>query len=303
VTILDSKPTAHYLARCAQCIRPVRGTSPRLSCPECGQQLTGDRLFAVTRDASCDGRCMTAVKASCACACGGENHGAAWSVGGLPTYTTEETETALRAYRARVAREEAERRKRQEAKARAARRAFDQWAEGCADIVEYLAAADYDSANMFILDMQRQADELKPLTERQEDAVRRCMDYDRRRAETAEKRAREAAQAQPVPTGKAITVEGEIVHTKSEEHYFGHGGMTDKMLIKGDDGWKVWTTIPAGLKSIGRPDPGGDFWGIKGKRVRFTADVTATEDDQTFGRAKRPRGAKFLPEKVAEDQP
>ncbi len=73
------------------------------------------------------------------------------------------------------------------------------------------------------------------------------------------------------------------------------------MLVKGDDGWKVWTTVPAALKTIGRFSDDGDFWGIKGKRVRFTADVTAKSDDPTFGTAKRPRKAEIIPETIKEN--
>ncbi len=218
MTIIGTpQPTRFYLARCAACVCPVRGESPALDCPECGQRLKAERLFAVTRDGSCNGKCMSAVRPDCSCSCGGENHGARW---GLPTYTTEETESELRAYRARVAREKAEAEKRAEAAARAKRRAFDRWAEGRDDIVTYLKAA-YDNANDFVDAMADLIRRSEPLTERQETAVRRCMDYDRRRAEIAEQRAREAAEAKPVPTGKAITVEGTVVHTRSDEHYFG----------------------------------------------------------------------------------
>ncbi|MEU2086896.1 hypothetical protein ABZ569_34145 [Streptomyces albus] len=208
--------------------------------------------------------------------------------------TTEETETALRAYRARVAQEEEKRRKRAQAQAAAARRAFEQWSTGREDVIAYLRETDLEQASDFVFDMSRLVRQFQPLTERQEAAVRRCMEYDRRRAAYAEQRAREAAEAQPVPTGQAITVEGEIIYAKCEEHYFGRGGTTDKMLVKGDGGWKVWSTVPAGLKRVGRAAPDDDFWGIKGKRVRFVADVTAAEDDKTFGRAKRPRSVKVL---------
>lgn len=290
--ILGSEPTGYFLARCAPCVRPVRGDSAALHCPECGQRLKGDRLFAVTRDASCDGRCMSAVRSSCSCSCGGANHGAGWSVGGPPTWTTEETEAALNIYRARVAQEETKRRQLAKAKTDAARREFEQWSAGREDIVTYLTGADPEEANEFVLDMARQARQLKPLTERQESGVRKCMEYDRRRAEAAEQRAREAAEAQPVPTGKAITVEGEIVHTTVQDNPFGPGG-TYKMLVKGADGWKVWTTIPSGIRDLYR-GRAGDAFGLRGRHVRFTADIAASEDDQCFGRAKRPRAPEML---------
>lgn len=62
-------------------------------------------------------------------------------------------------------------------------------------------------------------------------------------------------------------------------------GDTIKMLIKGDDGWKVWSTVP---DSIPLDEP------LKGKRVRIRAEINASKDDPEFGIAKRPRFLGFV---------
>lgn len=102
-------------------------------------------------------------------------------------------------------------------------------------------------------------------------------------AETARKAAELAAQppAQPVPAGKAV-VEGEIVSTRWQDNPYGPGGCV-KMLVLVDAGWKVWGTKPAALDDAG-----------VGDRVRFTATVSPSDDDPSFGFFKRPTKAEML---------
>ena len=47
--------------------------------------------------------------------------------------------------------------------------------------------------------------------------------------------------------------------------------------------YRVWATKPAGLSSAGRGD-----------RVHFIAELTRSENDETFAFAKRPRKARLL---------
>lgn len=77
----------------------------------------------------------------------------------------------------------------------------------------------------------------------------------------------------PAPEGKVV-VEGVIVHTEWRESAYG-GSL--KMIVKADEGWKVWSTLPASLT-------GAD----KGDRVRFTATLTRSDRDQGFAFASRP---------------
>lgn len=83
------------------------------------------------------------------------------------------------------------------------------------------------------------------------------------------------------PTGK-VTVEGEILSTKTVESAF--GGWQVKMLVRltGKEEIRVWGTCPS--KLLGRE--------IKGKRVRFTA--TFTPQEKGFGFFSRPSQATII---------
>jgi len=89
-----------------------------------------------------------------------------------------------------------------------------------------------------------------------------------------------------VVTGKGVTIEGVIASTKSKESQF---GTQCKMVVKCDDGSKVWSTIPSQID-----DGNTNLQDFVGKRVRFVANVTASDDDSSFGFASRPRKAEFV---------
>lgn len=88
-----------------------------------------------------------------------------------------------------------------------------------------------------------------------------------------------------VPTGRVV-IEGTVLSTKSVEQQAGPYGTqwVTKMLVQADEGWKVWSTLPSSLPASTD----------KGDRIRFTATVTASDDDPTFGFAKRPAKAEVL---------
>ncbi|MFG2847463.1 hypothetical protein ACGF12_30485 [Kitasatospora sp. NPDC048296] len=227
------------------------------------------------------------VRAVCSCSCGGANHGGAFGA----QSTQEETEQAVAAYRARVAKEEDKRAKAAAAARRRAEREFEAWstaAPGRAELLAYLSEGPHD--NEFVADMADQVAQLRTLTERQEAAVGRCMEYARRRAEAEQRRAQDAVAAVPVPTGKALEITGEIVHARYEEGDYGRRGQF-KMLVRGDDGWRVWSTVPVALTPRISSTTVRD---LHGKRVRFTADVEPSPKDASYGFAKRPRKAEAL---------
>lgn len=82
----------------------------------------------------------------------------------------------------------------------------------------------------------------------------------------------ERATAKPVIEGR-IEITGKILAIKSEENYW---GMETKMLVRDDRGFKVWGTYPSALTAE------------QGEVVTFTATVTKSDDDETFGFYKRP---------------
>jgi hypothetical protein len=113
-------------------------------------------------------------------------------------------------------------------------------------------------------------------------SIMRDMARTERRAE--ERTAQEAIEAKassPVIEGR-ITVTGEVLSTKWQEGDFG-GAL--KMLVRDDRGFKLWGTVPAAIS----PD--------RGDRITFTATVTKSQDDETFGFFKRP--SKAFVEEVA----
>lgn len=288
--IVSSHPTAIFLGVCAPCVRPVRvtdeqarGKSTNFTCPECGRRGVAERLYAVTNAAEpCDGRCMGATGPSCSCQCGGKNHGGAYSL--RPTTETEVTAGALAGYRQRVATREAQARRRADATRTAAASAFDQWADEHRDIVDFLAGADIGYTDVFLDDMACLIRLNRPLTDNQAAAVRRVIAA---RQRFAEQKAAEQAAAQPVPTGDAVTITGEVVHTRRESNPYGPGSRCS-MLVKGD-GWRVWSSVPGSLASNLYK-----LSDLKGQHVRFVAAVTASADDASFGYAKRPRKAEMI---------
>ena len=106
----------------------------------------------------------------------------------------------------------------------------------------------------------------------------------RRAAREAEREAVVSSGVQ-VPTGRVV-VEGKVLSVKSQESQY---GTTWKMLVQHEDGWKVWGSIPASLR-----DEVSYYSDLKGQRVRFTAAVEASNDDQLFGFFKRPTKAQIV---------
>lgn len=94
--------------------------------------------------------------------------------------------------------------------------------------------------------------------------------------------AKEAVKATvpPVPEGR-VTVEGVVTTVKTYENDY---GTTVKMRVLADEGWSVWSTVPAQVRSELR----------QGDRVRFVGTVTRDGEDHTFGRVKRPAKGEVL---------
>ena len=283
IYMTSARPTTGYLGRCGPCMRPVRDTAIggsdhlAISCPDCGQALTAQRVYGTTNAMECDPRCEGAYGPICVCGCGGVNHGGSWSKAG--TMLADE----LAAYRAAQSAVEAKREARAVAKREAAQSAFGAWREAHPTLAKLLSSQDVDGS--FMTDMSWQVLRGEPLTERQTEVAERIMRED---AERVARIAAEAANAKPVPTGKAIQVTGEIVSVRVDDSPYGPG-MVCKMLVKGV-GWKVWVSVPKAIADVNASSPGNHF-GLMNKRVTLTADVERSRDDEAFGYGKRPRAA------------
>ena len=109
---------------------------------------------------------------------------------------------------------------------------------------------------------------------------------DKHRVAKAEQAARQAAEearranASDCPTGK-VTIEGEVTRLswKSSEY-----GDTLKMRVVSTEGYTVYGTVPRILE---------DDLEV-GDRVRFSATVTPSSDDSTFGFYKRPTKSEII---------
>lgn len=115
------------------------------------------------------------------------------------------------------------------------------------------------------------------LTHTQIDVVRSII---RARAVQAEAR----AEPGPVEEGRR-EIEGAV---RSVKLYDGDYGSSAKMVVDTDTGHRVFGTVPASLLD------GVDSEGLVGRRVRFTAAVERSRDDESFGFFKRPTKAGFI---------
>ena len=90
------------------------------------------------------------------------------------------------------------------------------------------------------------------------------------------RRETERSNTGPVPTGKRVEFDGEFVSHKIVD---GNFGLQHKMLIKLDNGSKIYLTMPTAFDLQTYP---------KGSRVKLRATVEASRDDVSFGFGRRP---------------
>ena len=91
------------------------------------------------------------------------------------------------------------------------------------------------------------------------------------------------AAAGPVPAGHKVEVEGDIVSIKTQSNKWGE---TVKMLVKLNNGAKVWGTCPSTFLEADVS---------LGDRVKFVAGkIDASRDDASFGFFSRPTRAKIM---------
>jgi hypothetical protein len=148
--------------------------------------------------------------------------------------------------------------------------AWAAWTAEHADVIEFLETARAGEPGTFVFEMKDAIAWKQALTERQVQVVRRI----------AEQQRAEAAVSTQVIEGR-IEVTGEVITTKEQDTMY---GLTVKMLVRDDRGFKVWGTVPSTL--LGE--------GVKGKRVAFTAKIEASRDDATFGFYSRPTKARIV---------
>lgn len=118
------------------------------------------------------------------------------------------------------------------------------------------------------------------LSPKQIQAIQNGIDRKKQRAAEAEA----LQHVEPLTEGR-YEIEGEILTIQQRESDY---GFVTKMLVKMDDGNKVWGTKPSKLYGIDQ-----------GARVKFTARITPSTDDKHFGFFSRPTKAEVLKEVAA----
>lgn len=285
--ILSSTATARFLGHCTTCDRPVAATvdghtsdHATITCPDCQSPCKAERLYGTVVAAHCNAACEGAHGPECVCACGGANHGGSWERPGpdLPA-------GQLAAYRADKARRAAQAQARRDAKKAAADETRTLWAAAHADVVTFLTTADIAWSD-FLTDLADQLDDRGELTPGQVEAVRRNI---ARQAERDAKRAADAARPTvPVVAGKGVEVTGEVIKVDVKDNPYAYNSNRVVMTVRDDRGFAVWGTVPGSLRDE------VSLTELVGRRVRFTANVEASDRDETFGFFKTPRRAEVL---------
>ena len=107
------------------------------------------------------------------------------------------------------------------------------------------------------------------------------------RIEKEAERAAEKANASPVPDdNERHIVAGVVLSTKYVDTMYGE---SFKMLLKTEEGYKLWGTVPSAIDNLDRGD-----------KISFVARLERSKDDDYFGFYKRPSKARILEEAMAE---
>ena len=136
-----------------------------------------------------------------------------------------------------------------------------------------------------------------------EKQVSMLLDIRRRDQERRARWAAETAAAPPCPTGRVL-IEGVVLSAKWKT---GNYGDSLKLTIKHDSGWKAWGSMPKSLEDAAYVDSRGEPRVylmattlpeyLRGRRVSFTATLSPSREDKSFGFYKRPgRDAVLHPE-------
>lgn len=154
------------------------------------------------------------------------------------------------------------------------------------DLAEWLEDYAGDERMFFLNEMKRAFDFYGYLTLGQAQATQRII------AKRIEKLAAQIAEgfpSVPSPDGNA-TVTGTIIYTKLDDGMY---GLVRKMMVKLDDGNKVFGTMPSSIENAIWGDNDHDFSPV-GVKVTFTATFTPKKDDVYFSYYKRPTKGRVI---------
>lgn len=148
------------------------------------------------------------------------------------------------------------------------------------------AWVDHMEENGFLQDLWSKAFDYD-LSEKQVAAAARSIE---RKLNHEAKIAEEKANSVEAPEGKHHMA-GVIRSVKLHEDNYGyHETYTWKMVVREDNGYTVWATVPSKILEAAHAE-GTDPEQLKGRRVEFTATLERSRTDNTFAFAKRPSKA------------
>lgn len=279
----------------------------KVNCPNCSEPVRLSYVLGNKSGYICDAMCMGATGRYCSCSCGGENHGG-WlrPIEFVPVWDREKAKAVqakrIATFNVRQAKKAAEK----EEKTRAGREALLTEYPVLAELLDEQSYALLNPDNYGFLRDMRDCVQNGQMTERQINAAVRSIgkthDRLKREAKWAEEREAVIASGASVENGRYV-IEGEIITIKEEPDVYSYlqDAVVYKLLIKRDDGTKLWGSLPRTLLTAWQDklyaeQESYEGWDtkLKGQRVKLTGTVTQSDRDATFGFYKRPAKAELL---------
>jgi hypothetical protein len=164
-----------------------------------------------------------------------------------------------------------------------------------AAVARLLDGGRHVEASEFLSDVRRKALANGRLSAGQIAAVERAFERVARQeqweAERREEAQRLAAAGVKAPEGR-VEVTGVVLSAKEHQSQF---GTAIKIVVKADEGWKVWSTAPSDLLfDVDTRVIEEVREALVGKRIKFTAALTRSDSDAAFAFGKRPTKASLV---------
>jgi hypothetical protein len=270
----------------------------RVTCHNCGESVKLSYVLGNKSGYICDALCMGAVGKYCSCSCGGQNHGRYYlPIEFVPVWDRDKAKAAQTKRIATF-------------KVRQEKRVADESVKAEAGRVDLLAANPIlaemlddatwqviDNGSTFMYDM-RSALQSGRMSERMVNATVTAINRVHKQLEREQRwqveREEVLASGVQIEDGR-YAIEGTIITVREElDPYSYVESYVYKILVKQDNGLKVWGSLPNSLRDGGNVDGRWDHENFKGRRITFTAAFTQSNDDKTFGFYKRPTKAKYV---------
>lgn len=259
--------TGRAVGSCSKCGAGVATDGVKVDtvrqCPHCGVRVRLKLVYGEHSAVPCNSSCMSAIRNSCSCACGGANHGA-WFLP-IELVPVWDQEKARKAQTKRVA-DHADRARQKRERVEAARVAARDALIAANPILGALLTDEYAEPTPFMASLKRalQAGAMSTWQVKRacqaitDDRTRAQERADRRRAEQEREEHRAAARAAGVrvPVGR-VTAKVRILSVREDVNPFSYRADTVwKITVEHPDGWRAYGTAPRGLEPARQPADG-----------------------------------------------